>query len=430
MKNIILVTADSLRADHCGYIGNTNLTPNLDAIGEDSLEFKSAIAPGPRTLSSVPVTNTGVHFPITEHDTNQLDQRVARIRDHLEQFDTIGEKLEDQGYTTIAFTANPWTTENNRFDKGFERFEQVGKDGETIKNLFAETPFYLPARFFDLWVHKDGWFSQWRTFYAEVKEALQEADEPYFIWIFLLDTHNPYLVPRRDRHESSTIGMYKSILKANSLFNQSGGKTAFNESVNDNTLEEIQSAYRDCIRSVDKFIGRLKREHVDDESVFIFHSDHGEAFGEHGTFGHEPELYEENIHIPLLVHNSINSGIVEEPIDMSDLPDIILSSVTGGLDVESLTRQFAVSRTEDSQQIAVRGKRWKYIYSDNEELYDLREDPNEEVECASEHPKILETLRNAKNAYMADLPAPNSRNSVAAGDDMREHLESLGYLSE
>jgi arylsulfatase A-like enzyme len=115
---------------------------------------------------------------------------------------------------------------------------------------------------------------------------------------------------------------------------------------------------------------------------------------------------------------------------MSDLPDIILSSVTGGLDVESLTRQFAVSRTEDSQQIAVRGKRWKYIYSDDEELYDLRKDPNEEVECASEHPKILKTLRNAKNEYIADLPAPDSGNSVAAGDDMREHLESLGYLSE
>lgn len=431
MKNVIVVTADSLRADHCGWIADTDLTPNLDELAEDSLTFSSAISPGPRTLSSVPVSHTGTHFPHTAHDTSNYEERIARIQNHISNFDTISETFQNKGYKTVAFTANPWTSADNKFDTGFDTFREVSRDGGAIDDFFADTPFQMPARFFDQWFHKDKWFSQWRTFYTEIADTIEHTSGPVFAWIFLLDTHNPYIVPRKDRKESSAYGMYSGILKANDAFNQSGENTHYKQSTSEQTISKLRAAYRDSVRSVDTFVGRLFDDVDSKDTVLLFHSDHGEAFGEHGTFGHEPILYEENIHVPLLIYGINDSLTIEDPISTSHIPEIAYTCIGDAEhSPESWTSEYAFSRTEDSTRIAVRGERWKYIFNDGEELYDLHSDPDEARECSQEHPEIVEKLRSQKNDYLANLPEPTSETGSVTSEGMRDHLQSLGYLEK
>jgi arylsulfatase A-like enzyme len=432
MNDIILVTADSLRADHCGWLGDCSLTPEMDDMVKDSLVYNSAIVPGPRTLSSVPVSHTGVHFPLNNHDTSKYEERIARIRNHINQFETISESLQEKGYTTIAYTANPWTSADNNFNTGFDEFQEVGREGGTIKEIFSGTSLEKPARFFDLWLHKDTWFSQWRTFYSELVESIEDADSPVFVWVFLLDTHNPYLVPRQDRHESSTIGMYSSVLRANSILNQSGGKTAYNRSISEETISLIKKAYRDSVRSVDKFIGKLREDIIDRNTVFIFHSDHGEAFGEHETFGHEPVLFEENIHVPLFIYNGGKTGTVEKPVSTGQIWKIINSGTSGQIKTpEKWCSKHVISRTEDSSSISVRGERWKYIIDgETEMLFNIQSDPGELKDVSEENKEVMDRFQSAKENYLEDLPEPSEDTGAVESDQMRDHLKSLGYLQE
>lgn len=431
MKNVVAVTADSLRADHCGWQSTLSLTPNLDRIASESVKFTTAIAPGPRTLSSVPVTHTGVPFASTDHDTSKYSERIARIQSHIERFETISERLRQEGYQTVAFTANPWTSTDNSFDTGFDSFREVGRDGGRIRGLFDNTPLRTPARLFDKWLHKDSYFSQWRTFYDDIIETVQTTDAPYFVWVFLLDTHNPYLIPSSDREELTTWEMYSTMLRANNAFDQSDSKTKYRSSLSDELVDRMGAAYRDSVRSVDQFAGTLYDD-IEDDTLFLFHSDHGEAFGEHGTFGHEPRLYEENIHVPLFVSGNAETATIDEPVSTASIPDILASYATeSAADPYDWTTDYAVARNESDSAIALRGERWKYIDHDGEEeLYDLTEDPGETHNLVSERLEVVSRLRDRRQSFVESLPAPPSTTDSVESDDMRQHLQSLGYLQK
>jgi arylsulfatase A-like enzyme len=431
--DIIQVTVDSVRADHCGWLtdgdGQPDLTPTLDGLAADSVTFSTAIAPGPRTPSSVPVSHTGVHFPPNEHGTVTYEQRAARIRSHVERCETVSQSLRDAGYTTMAFTANPWTTTNTSFDLGFDEFSEVGRTGGGIWSHFQGTLLDRPARLFDRWIHDDTWFCRWRSFYDEVVSTIEAADGPVYAWIFLLDPHNPYLVPRSDRHECSTAGMYSAVVRANQILTDADGGTAIEDSVDEKTVERLRHAYRDCIRSVDTFIDRLLSD-IGDDAMFVFHSDHGEAFGEHGQFGHSPSLFEENVHVPALVHGVGRSETVEEPFSTANLANVIRSYARDeDAHPTRWTSDHAVARVEDDSAIALRGTRWKYIRRDSDEvLYDLCEDPNERRDVSEDRSMVCEAFRRKCDAHLDSLPESQSAAGAADDGEVKQHLESLGYL--
>lgn len=431
--DVFVITADSVRADHCGWQGGadrTDLTPNLNELANNALSFTSAIAPGPRTPSSIPVSHTSVPFPKTDIDVSNYSERTARVKDHIERFETISEWLEDQGYTTIAFTANPWTTTETSFDTGFNEFTEVGKTGGTIRSLFNDTRFSSLAKRFDQWIHKDSYFSQWRTFYDDLTDAIDHAEKPVFCWAFLLDTHNPYLVPRQDRKETSAYTMWSAMLRANNMpGNKTRDRTARRGSVAETTDSRVRQAYRDCVRSVDTFVGQLKDD-IDDDAALIFYSDHGEAFGEHDTYGHEPVLYEENIHVPVLVYDGQTSKTVTEPFSTVELPNIVRALVRDDqLAPAEWTTEYAVARTEDDRSIALRGERWKYIRTDTgEELYDLQVDPEETDDRSETKQDLLSELRSTCEEYIETLPEPSGESDSVENEEMKEHLQDLGYL--
>jgi len=108
-RNLVLVTVDSLRADHCGFVNSeSDLTPTIDRLAKEGVSYTQAVVPGPRTPSSIPVLFTG-EFMADDAEWSMADWqgRQYRIGEHMDRFQHLSEQLQRQGYETAAFTANP-----------------------------------------------------------------------------------------------------------------------------------------------------------------------------------------------------------------------------------------------------------------------------------------------------------------------------------
>ena len=348
--NIVLVTVDSLRADHCGFHGyEKDTTPNLDAMAEDGLVFENAIAPGPATPESMPVIFTG-EWPVErgEESESELRARRERIRTHMQARETLPERLQRLGYQTAAFTPNPFTSRHFGFDQGFDRFEDFMDEqnrGQLYQKVFngfldGSGASSLARVFMNFWQREEV-FKPWESYYDDAVSWAKEADEPYFLWVFLMDAHNPYMSSAEYRSQSRL-----SEFHANFEFWRQSHETPFSAEMH----EKLVTAYDDSIRYSDAFLGRL-REDLDDESVITVTGDHGEAFGEHGTYGHEPYLHDENVHVPLVIEGA-HEETVSETVSLRSLPEI-LTSIADGSAGEWAGSDYDFSYTRDGEAVSV-----------------------------------------------------------------------------
>lgn len=393
-RNVVLLTVDSLRADHCGFLDSErSLTPTLDTRAEDAVVFENALAPGPRTPSSMPAILTGEALEPADLEYDQWAERRRHISRHMYRHCTLAQRLQNEGYTTVGLTVNPWT-QNTGFDVGFDRFVDLNDESEALNGkigppvvrvadaVLKRTP--LGERF--NWSNRRDWFIRWTDFFDLIPELLEDVEEPYFLWLFALDTHQPYLTPRPIREEISTIEMYRSNYEES---------TTNTDDLQDATRRNLETAYRDAVRSVDRLVDRLCTTVVDpDDAVFVFHSDHGEAFDEHGTFGHEPELYRENLHVPFLIYDAGTAGRVDEPISLRRLPDVLASAAAGDRPFrpEAHTSGSLLASTEMGAKYAMYDGRWKYITdgdADTVELYDTAADPGERDDLSNRRAEVV-----------------------------------------
>jgi arylsulfatase A-like enzyme len=396
--NLVMVTADSLRADHCGFLGSeSELTPAIDRLADDGTAFTQAIAPGPRTPSSVPVLFTG-EFMADDPNwaTADWEHRQQRIGRHMERFTHLSERLQRRGYETAAFTANPWTTRESNFAAGFDHFDEISADSDDISSRrLSDSPLFkladagfeaLPGDPFD-WSWKKEWFSQWTGYFDLIRERLSRLSEPFFLWIFLMDSHQPYVTPRRFREDCSGWEMYYSILRYWQWHED-------DRPLSDRDEDMVRRAYRDAVRSVDAFVETLTDETRPYDPVTVFFSDHGEALGEHDSFGHEQTLYEENLRVPFLVHGGGAPGRVHEQLPLQSLPDVLLDlAERGTFRPRAHTQQFVPSQTEDNGKLSIRTERWKFVADgDRDRLYDLRIDPGESTDVVDANPAVLSSL--------------------------------------
>jgi len=124
-------------------------------------------------------------------------------------------------------------------------------------------------------------------------------------------------------------------------------------------------------------IGEFYRELREMDPVVVLHSDHGEAFGEHGTFGHDEALFEENVRVPLAILNIPATGTIDAPISLTEVPALIRDIADDGdIDPDDYTFDTAVSRVPN-HSVAVRSETEKLVYGDWTRSYDLDTDPSE-----------------------------------------------------
>ncbi len=404
MRNIILITLDSVRADHCSFMGyKRETTPTIDKMAKKGLYHENAIAAGVATPNSIACIFTGDYTLVDSGET-----RPEPWRSVFSRRKTLAQILSKRGYTTGAFNPNPFVSSYFGFNKGFEYFQDFISSEESLFSRFYYKIFEKVAqsrrkglvsslRNIRNFILKKEIFKPWETFYNDIVKWVEKAREPFFLWILLLDTHYPYLPPRKFRKWSNLFGMLKSNWKVY--------KERWSAKLSEQEKMDLINAYDDSIRYADHFVNMLWKDVKDYDPILVIHSDHGQGFGEHGFYLHPASLYEEVIHVPLVIYNADVKRKIEEPVSLVGLAPTILKLV--GIENEFTFNDFldgwdyAISKINvgGELKIALRLKSWKYIWGqENEELYDLSNDPfeqkniiKEEFDTVTEFKRIIKS---------------------------------------
>lgn len=405
-RNVVLITYDSLRADHCtpwGYERDTS--PNLAKIGNDGVVFENAIAPASRTNPSMAGILTGEPFLIRD--------RVAKpqyARHHLRRHGTIAESLSEEDFATGAFCPNAYASRYYGFDRGFDQFEDFLFDNDLYQGLFDkhldDSRLFTTFRNLRNVIRRQEAFKTWDTYVEDIESWANKQQEPFFLWVFSLDTHFPYLTPRKHRQWSGLLDQLIYNWKCNKLIDETDIE------LSEATRRKIMDIYDDSIHFGDILIKELQERLSEFDPIFIIHGDHGEAFGEHGVYGHfYPSLYESNIHVPLVIGNCDESGSINSPTSLIEIPKIIkrTAGISSG-SVLDINHDWVVATDYDGRYnrnlAAIRTKNMKFISEqttsgDGKEMYDLENDPNEQDDLSGKGYPIEEPLEKLANKWMS-----------------------------
>ncbi len=296
--NIILITADSLRADRLGCFGYPKaVSPNIDRFALTSSVFSQAFSNGP---------NTPHAFPAIMAARCSLLSRKLGLFDHPV---TIAETLRSAGYHTLAFNAgNPYLARHFHYDRGFDEFtDHINFAAAPTKNRpanAADTCITIPRLNMEHYlVTEENILAKAELemrFTNEICQRLKTCkNAPFFLWVHYMDTHYPY-VPQSEPQTQ----LNGTVISREENFR-------FNMAVRENMLltpdqlEKINQIYDACIHQLDRRIGELlgtlKTLGLFEESSILFCADHGEEFTDHGDLQHKSKLFDELIHVPLVV---------------------------------------------------------------------------------------------------------------------------------
>ena len=394
MRNIVVITFDSLRADHCSFMGyHRETTPTLDRMARRGLYFENAVAASIATAPSMFTALTGEFPSLESSNYNPKDWRKE-----ISIKKTISEVLLKKGYFTIAFSPNIAFSSYFGFSKGFKHFDDFSthrkfRHYEKLRKI-SLTKFIRFFIYLYDFIGSKGGATPWEDIYDYILNKVRQIKEPCLIWILLLDTHIPYAPPKTHRKWSN----YFSIIYSNYLAHR--GHPAHIEKILCKMIN-IENAYDDCIYYADNFIKKFIEDLDYLDPIYIIHGDHGEGFGEHGFYGHPPGypvvLYEEFIHIPLVIYNADIKGKVKKPISLKYLPSIIQDLVNTGSTTSDKGSEWVVSKVFDRGRIkiAVRMKDWKFITGQKEEdeLYYLKKDPYEQENLIDDYPDLVKEMK-------------------------------------
>jgi choline-sulfatase len=432
--NILVYMVDTLRASELGVYGaGITKTPAIDSFAAGAELFEWANAPAPATRATIASFITGV--PPAVHGVKTGLQALSEATAPLLRLPAL---LRAQGYYTAALVANPNIDPVFGFADGFDTYTGLYRRPDTARAPSSHDLTYTAP-----------------MITAEVKRFIESAptDRPFFLFVLTIDPHGPYTPP------APFDGMYDAQATG------SDAGTMSNLIVMDQQLEAsepvntdlVLALYRGEISFADQTFGELLAWMDDrrmlDETLVVFTADHGEAFAEHGNRGHGKTIYQETVHIPLILRHPdlFASGRRRaEPVDLLDLSTTI-ANVAGATPPAYWTGRdlrrrdlsgpvFSMSHQPGYALTSITRGTHKLIENKLEntvELFDLTADPLEKHPLTGvDEAKTADQLR-AELAQFHQRSA-NLRSKVVRGDalldpdeipdDIREQLESLGYV--
>ncbi|MEM7200830.1 MAG: sulfatase [Planctomycetota bacterium] len=297
--NVVIVLVDTLRADHTtvhGYRFPT--TPNLERIARDGLVLRSHFVNAPWTKPSVASLLTGLHPSAHGSRVGQFEtlHRIEEIRAEgrtpsleilSQDHDTLPEWLRDAGYHTAAFVSNYHMTPRFGYDQGYENYVFTPDERDDPTNV------------------------------QNTIDALKQSEGPAFVWCHLMAVHD-YRYPKEHQQEAFRPKTYTPIdPNAHQALRVEGWKY----------LETVVADYDNAIWFDDYLLGKLFDyiEREEPNTILIVTSDHGEEFYEHGGFEHVRTLYNELVHVPLVIWGpGVPRGEVQGLTDSVDLLPTLL----------------------------------------------------------------------------------------------------------
>ena len=410
-RTVILISIDTLRADHLGCYGYAHpTTPYLDRFREDAVQFTQAIAASNSTLTSHASMMTSL----------LVQQHGAAFARHLalsSRFLTVAGVFRQHGYRTVSFNDGGMLAAEYGIGNGFDVYRS---SRPTLRFHFAPI----------------------------VDQAIAWLDAhprgPLFLFLHTYEVHHPYTPD--PRYLALMEPPYHGALPAAET--DMPTLIAINEGrlpAGPRDRAHVVATYDGEIRSMDEAFGRLisflERQGRYDPALIVFTADHGEEFGEHGVMGwHGHTLYDELLRVPLLVkfpygaHAGLTVASQVRGIDVA--PTLVAAlgwpqpEQFRGADLTPLVRgqspipRLAVSKFDTRPDTSIRTGAWK-LYDGR--LYDLRGDPGETRDVAAQHPEVAAFLTRRLRALVAERPASAGPKVELTGEE-RERLRSLGYL--
>jgi len=393
MKNVILLTIDTLRKDALGCYGNMNNTPFIDSLQDKCIKFTNMQAIGPYTQASFPGMLTSSYYLEYGRGKKLSPKRTL-----------ISEVLKKRKITTAGFHSNPYISDFFGWNKGWDVFYDSMED-----EVSDEVP-YIKGDVINKKV--DEWLSSY---------IKGEKCNPFFLWLHYMDVHEPY-VP-----EKKYINMVDPFLDLNKdeIFDLFKNTLLKRDISDEGKVELLKKLYFAHVREVDgyaeEFFAILKKFDLLKNSFVIISADHGDEFGEHNGLSHDGKMYSELINVPFLIYDYTKDKgeVCDTLVSNIDIPPTIVHlfgfepeekfkgcSILPLTDYpergcfgEAIDKRSAHEKETDKPVYYYQRKELKIIYResmDGWEMYNLKEDPKEVnniVDTSPQAGKIKEVLR-------------------------------------
>ncbi|MEM9293393.1 MAG: sulfatase [Acidobacteriota bacterium] len=471
--DILLITVDTLRADHVSSYGYQRVTsPVIDLLAAEGVRFDQPMVQWPKTSPSFASI-----FTTTYPKDNGIVRRVGKPLDC--RFYMLAEHLRDLGYGTHAVVANGALATDFYFDQGFDTYIETWKleppeDGSDPNR--AEIVTHLAQGLLDR------------------ISAEREEGKPYFLWVHYLDPHAPYTPP----------GKYSDMFQGDEFWSpeprinivdkpkqQMAGIGQTQVLDGRDELDFYRARYDAEIAYNDEQVGilldSLEEQELMSNTLTVFTSDHGESLGEHHYyFDHGRFSFETCLRVPLIFHYP---GVLEPkvdgaPVELIHLGPTLLQAAGADLSADGSYMQgrsllprlrgepmppwpagarglepmisfdglgFAEAgwETRNKWQKVVRDQRFKLIFAQTTPeqrwiggegvrftLFDLENDPMETRNVAEEFPQDLQRLQRALQAWdgaerfsaLVDPRSAECGDARTMDSETEDLLRSLGYL--
>jgi len=439
--NLVICVLDAARADHVGCYGyRRDTTPNIDRLAEESVVFGSHFTPIPSTKPATVSLFTGLY----PESHGWIGGGVGE-----ESVFTLAKGLRAAGYRTAFFTSNVVASPEMGVGTDFEQVfgkpsgEGGGRATQSERD-FWRTPEGLTQA-----------FGKWLA---------REGESPFFAYCHFLPPHNPYDAPEAHRRflaEAEPAPVRRGRLEFREAAPPYGTMQPY-------APHEWVNEYDANLRWADWGVGevvRLLRERgLLENTLLVVTSDHGEAFGEHGYVFHSHAVYDEFVHIPLVIRFPGRQRLVGRVAALTQTVDLLPTvcdlygvdyareSVQGSsllpvLDGSgSAVREHVfASSVGPWATYLVRDPQWSLMLFRGgtlEALYDLERDPEQRTNVIDEHRDIaasmtaaLEEFAGMQGCSLSELLAPREADESAfdgpgntLSDEARRELKALGYV--
>ncbi|MBP6875202.1 MAG: sulfatase [Candidatus Eisenbacteria bacterium] len=280
--NIVLITLESVRADHLGCYGYDKPTsPALDALAKEGVIYENAQAVTSWTLTAHASIFTGL-YP----DAHQVTGPFSRLDD---KYTTITEALANAGYYCAGVISGPYLSRAHNVPQGFQHYNE---------NPSAESQSLS---------HSKVTGREMEAGLRHVINVLRDRKKPMFLFAYFWDPHYDYIPPAPYDHMFVTPDCQPIDIRKY----ESSGR--IHPGMAPGELAYVKSQYDGEIRWTDEHLGRvfdaLKAQHMWDNTAIIVLADHGEEFFEHGEKGHKKNLYTESVRIPLIIKYPKGVGV-------------------------------------------------------------------------------------------------------------------------
>jgi len=467
--NIVLIILDTLRADHLSCYGySKDTTPNIDRFATKAVKYTNAYSAASWTLPSISSIITG-KYPGSHGAHRTEDGNSPSPFNILDPSQvTLAETLRGKGYTTAGIVTCQVVTEHYGLHQGFDYFD------DTIPSTLFIMPTFAILQFLNAFFPLDDYFAVQGLNESRVAKQVNRSArtwfenkpnrKPFFLLLHYYDAHHPYYpeklgtssgaIPPAIRNRYRGKSKNYAEMERRLISSVQTGKKPLRKNERDYLVNNYDREITLLDKKVAEILDLLKKKGLYDNSIIIITADHGESFGEHNLMLHGICLYEDNLHVPLLIKypsGTIPAGTRNYPVSLTGIVPTLLSFLSipvpegvQGASFDSPEKQVVFAQNYQSPHskwrqpfasntASLRQGNFKYIrfFQTQDQFFNLLKDPGEEHNIIASETVTANKTSLELDRFFERLSLSKTENTGKTSEVDKatlENLKTLGYI--